>query len=71
MDKDFKILKTTTDSDELRFTNYRINSNGDILTRKDKNVNLTKDKNGNEYYILMINGRSYKKTTKELLEQNF
>lgn len=71
MDKDFKVLKTTTDSDELKFTNYHINSNGDILTRKNKSVSLATDKEGNEYYILMINGRAYKKTAKELLEQNF
>lgn len=71
MNKDFKVLRTTTNSDELIFTNYHINSNGDILNRKNESVKLTTDKEGNEYYILMIKGRAYKKTTKELLEQNF
>lgn len=71
MDKDFKVLKTNTDSDNLTFTNYRINSNGDILTRKNKRVELTTSKNGNKYYVLMINGRAYKKTSEELLSQNF
>ena len=59
------------DSNNFTFTNYRINSSGDILTRKDKKVELTTDKKGNKYYILMINGRAYKKTTEELLKQNF
>lgn len=71
MNKDFKVLKTNTDSDNLTFTNYRINSNGDILTRKNKIVELTTSKNGNKYYVLMINGRAYKKTSEELLSQNF
>lgn len=71
MNKDFKVLKTNTDSDNLTFTNYRIDSNGDILTRKNKIVELTTSKNGNKYYVLMINGRAYKKTSAELLSQNF
>lgn len=41
------------------------------ITRKDKKVELTTDKKGNKYYILMIKGRAYKKTTEELLKQNF
>ena len=71
MKTDFKVLKTNADSNNFTFTNYRINSSGDILTRKDKTVELTTDKKGNKYYILMINGRAYKKTTEELLKQNF
>lgn len=71
MNEDFKVLKTNADSDVLTFTNYRINSNGDILTRKNKKVELTIDREGNKYYILMINGRAYKKTGEELLRQNF
>lgn len=32
MKTDFKVLKTNADSNNFTFTNYRINSSGDILT---------------------------------------
>lgn len=68
---DFKVLCTTANDDKKIYTNYLINSNGDILTRKNKKLEITIDKDNNHYYVLMINGRAYKKTKEELIKQNF
>lgn len=71
MDESFKILKTTANSKDARYTNYFINNSGVVLTRKGKQVQPTITESGLEEVILMIDGFAHKKLVKDLVIENF